>query len=269
MRRASWLLVPGLVLALAGCRAGTFRAGYGVQNGAALAPPTTSRGTTAMVTYHERGGPVWSGTMYVLALLGTDFESEDIVVIEETETSITFRDTTDAERSAAEAGNRAKINAAQSNLSGGAPVEVNFAVAAPKLGGDSSGYIAEALFVAPIDNRIEIAIGLGAQRFTFADRDYRTIVVDPPGTFRTTDVTGDVGYGFFGHPFRVTYHLNRHLGMFVRWDLNYRTLGDSRPSPVTLGATLSYVLIHLRATMMSNGRDVGSTTFGFEASLGF
>lgn len=279
------LLLAGAAI-VGGCAAGTFRAGISQQYGAAPAPPTADRGTTGMLTYSEQGGPLVTGALFVLASLGAVDPDKDVRVLSSrssttksgdtittttvTETSTTYTSPEERERRIQQ--NEALVGGVRK---GGAPFELNLAIASPKFGGNTSGSIAEILVLLNLTDRLEVAIGIGSHELVFAARSVRDLMDDGAGNLALVESIRDVDYRFVGHPVRVSYRLRDHASVFVRWDINYLTMTNNRPSPLTAGVELLLLIpkirkgVSIKGTVMNDGVDPRRTSVGAEASLVF
>ena len=274
--RSSWVLL----LVLSSC-AGRVSMGYSIQNGAALAPTTASGGTTAMITYHERSGPVFKALKLVLLSAGfqnpdkverststVSFSTQGDTTTKTTTTTTYSRATTEAERNDRTAMNEQLLSAAASD----SPIEINLAIASPKLGGTTSGSIAEILYNRSFDRgRFELAVGLGTRSLTFAQRTIRDVTNTGQGTFTTTTAVRDVTGDFVGSPMRLTYNVNRRLSVFLRWDFSF----SNAASPATAGAKVVVPIpgtdlkLEFKGFITTDVVDTRATSIGAESSFDF
>ncbi len=274
-------LVMLVMLGVLGSCAGNVSIGYSVQSGAALAPTTASGGTTAMLTYHERSGPVFKSLKFLILAFG--FRDPDKVVnststvsyshdsdsTTKTTTTITSsRATTEAEHDERVAMNADLMKTATSD----SPIEINLAIASPKLGGTTSGSIAEILYTGAVGNgRFELAVGVGTRSFTFAQRTIRDVTNNGQDTFTTTTAVRDVTADFVGSPVRVTYNVNSYLSAFMRWDISF----SNAASPATAGATLLVPIpgtdlkFTFKGFVTTDIVDIRATSLGAESSFVF
>jgi hypothetical protein len=280
--RARVACLLACALLAAGCVKGaSYGLGYGVQSGAAGLPPTASRGTTAMITYHEFGGVVARTIVLLVAAMGlrnpsgdtsvqTDVKTETVghTTYVTTTTTTTFTPTTAAERAAREA---AIVNFSE-NIAPGImksefPVELNLGFAGTSLGGDTTGHTFE-MIAHLASERTDLGVGFGLTELTFHDRGFAE-VVDGNGSLTRVMKKGDLGYSFAGFPVRLTQGVLPRTSLFLQWDLNVKTLTDSAPSPVTFGLLYRLPLVSLRATLRNDRLDLGSTSAGAEVIVGF
>jgi hypothetical protein len=280
--RAAVVRIVAYALLATGCGQGaSYGLGYGVQTGAAALPPTASRGTTAMLTYHEFGGVVARTIILVVAAMGlknpagdrstsTDVKSETVgnTTYVTTTTTTTFTPTTPEERAAREAAiANFSQNVAPGIMHGEFPVELNLGFARTSLGGDTSGHTFEMLFHVSSE-RSDLGLGFGLTELTFHGRSYAD-VVDLGGTLMRVMKTGDLDYSFAGFPVRLTQGVLPRTSLFLQWDLNVKTLTDGAPSPMTLGVLYQLPVLSLRGTVRNDRLELGATSVGAEVILGF
>ena len=276
-----------LAFALPGCAGGknaSYGLGYSVQNGAALLPPTASRGTTTTLNYHESGGALARAIILIVSAMGLknpngDFYSsstsethdEGDYRVTTTTTTTTFVPTTSEERAAREAAIQDfSQNVAPGIIHGNMPVELDIGITGTGYGldSDTTGGSFDMLFNITPTRTTGIAVGFGIQSYTFHDRTISD-VVDDGSTLTTTKRMGDLGYTFVGVPLRITHSVANRTSVFLQWDANLYSLLEDAPSPFTLGVFLKFPVLSLKGTVISDRFDPSATTFGLEAILGF
>jgi hypothetical protein len=274
-----------LVLALAlttGCARGShYGVGYGVQSGAAVLPPTAARGTTAMVGYHEQGGVVARTIILVAAAAGlrdpngdrsttVSYSQEQIgdTVYTTRTTTTTYTPTTDEERAARVAAiEDFEQRVAPGIMSAELPVELNILWARQDLGDTSGGRMDMLLQVAGTA-RSALALGFGYEHLTFHARDVASLVDD--GLTLTRQVAPQtLEHVFVGFPIRYTQLVSNRTSLFAQWDLNIASLTDDYVSPLTVGAVLQLPVLTLKGTVTAGRLELGATSVGVEAIVGF
>lgn len=280
----SRLAIAVICLALGAC-AGTgqhYALGYGIANGAALLPPTTSRGTTAMINYHEEAGVLARTIILVMTAMSlknpegdssssTTSENERIgdTIYTTTTTTTTFTPTTSEERARREEAIRDfNDTVAPGIIHDALPVTLDMGWARPSLGGDTHGFTFDMMYQMPLAARSALSLGFGYHAFTFEDRSVANVTVDG-STVRSMRTTGPLDYSFIGFPIRFTQGIANRTSVHLQWDLNIQGLTDDYASPITLGITYKLPVVSFRATTMMARLDPREMTFGAEGIVGF
>jgi hypothetical protein len=280
----SALAIAATCLALGAC-AGTgqhYALGYGIANGAALLPPTASRGTTAMINYHEEAGVVARTIILVMVAMSlknpegdtstsSKSESERVgdTIYTTTTTTTTFTPTTPEERARREEAIRDfNETVAPGIIHDALPVTLDMGWARPSLGGDTRGFTFDMMYQVPFAQTTALAFGFGYRTFTFHDRSVANVTVDG-STARSMRTTGPIDYEFIGFPIRFTQGIAPRTSAYLQWDLNIRALTDDYASPITLGITYKLPVISFHATTVMDRLDPREMTFGIEGVVGF
>ena len=276
-------MVAIAALALGACagQGQHYALGYSIANGAAVLPPTASRGTTAMISYHEEAGVVARAIILTITAMGlknpngdtstsTKVESEtvgDTTYVTTTKTT-TFTPTTPEERAAREqAITDFNEVVAPGIIHGALPVTVDMGWARPSLGGDTRGFTFDMMYQAS-SGKTGFAAGFGYHDFTFANRSIANVTTTG-STVTSTRATGMLDYSFIGFPIRFTQVVANRTSVFLQWDLNIKALTDDYASPLTFGVYYKLPVISVRGTAMMDRLDPQAMTFGVEGIVGF
>ncbi len=273
------------MLAIGGCagKGQHYALGYAIANGAAVLPPTATRGTTAMINYHEEAGVVARTIILVVTAMGlknpegdtsTSSKSESEVIGDTryttTTTTTTFTPTTPEERASRLAAIEDFKNVVAPGIINNAlPVTLDMGWARPSLGGDTHGFTFDMSYQAVLARTTALSIGFGYHSFTFNNRSIAHVSLDGGGVATSTRTMGPIDYSFIGFPLRFTQGVAPRTSVFFQWDLNIRALTDDYASPVTLGITYKLPVISFRGTAMMDRLDPHAMTFGAEGIVGF
>lgn len=274
-------------LALVGCGPATHvGVGYAVSNGAAMLPPTGTRGTTAMLTYHEEGGPVARLIVTAMIAMGmedpyknvhtsTKVETDRVgnTIYEKTTTTTTITPTSAAEQAAREARNAERMAAIPGILNdSGFPFTVDFGLARESFGGDTHATSFDFGYHVGLGDRTDLGIGMGFRSFTFNHRTVTRVSADG-GAIMSAKSMDPVDYNYVGFPLKLTQGILPRTALFVEIDLNLLVLtedyADNHPSLYTLGLEYQIPFLRVRGTVMASGFDAGSLSYGLEGIIGF
>lgn len=275
------------IAALAACGPATHvGVGYAISNGAAMLPPTGTRGTTAMVTYHEEGGPVARLTVLLLTVLGMEDPNKDVhtstkskserigdTIYTTTTTTTTTTPTSAAEHDARMARNEARIAAIPGILNDADfPFTVDIGVARESLGGDTRATTFDFGYHFGLAERTDLGVGMGFRSFTFNHRTVTHVSADN-GMIVAAKSMDPVDFNYVGFPVKLTQGILPRTALFVELDLNLLAVaedyGDNHPSLYTVGLEYQIPFLRVRGTAMASRFDSSSLSFGVEAVVGF
>ncbi|MCX5743700.1 MAG: hypothetical protein NT062_14505 [Proteobacteria bacterium] len=281
MRPHACLALAALVTIGCAGQGAHYGLGYAISNGAAVLPPTASRGTTAMLNYHEQAGALARAILLVVSAAGLknpDGDTSSSVTYEHTvigdtvyttkTTTTTFTPTTPEERATREAAIADfSQNVAPGIMNNDLPVELDIGLASPSFGGDTSGGYFTMAYQVPLTQRSAFSLGFGFAGFTYHGRMIDDVTSDGTTITSTTSMR-DLEYSMIGFPLKLQGAIANRTSLFFQWDLNIATLTSDQASPFTLGLHVVFPIISFKAIMTSDRFDPGATTFGVEAILG-
>ncbi|MFH1465029.1 MAG: hypothetical protein ABIO70_11650 [Pseudomonadota bacterium] len=262
------------------------RGGYAASFGAAMLPPTASRGLVTSLTYYEYSGPF----ARILALASrnplppkTEVELLDVEL--ECERfydnchfvytyQFTYPSAADWSRYVSDLDHFDEV--AHGILHNGVPIEVSFDIASPYLGGDAWGgqFLVSRRFQKlgwaglPV---VRVNVGVGAGGYIFSDLARTEVSAGDDGVLTSAEVTDDYQYTFVGMPLRITAFPIPWVAPFAQYDLNVLSAlrdRDHQPSPLHAGLEFYLKFVYLRAEVVTTVRQPGALSFGGEVGFG-